>query len=1246
MGIMSVQVGLLGPFSVSQDGRVAGPWPRPTARRLCQFVLVSSGRRVSRDLVSEELFGDLDPRAAARAVSKALSMARAGLAALNDPLLDADLTHIWAAPGLTIDAEVHEAALRAALDIRPGNERDRQLAAALKDERELLADEPYAAWAMAPRDRLETLRQTARLTLARDRSMGAGLSGRDAVTEAWRDCFEHDPGCEEAAIALMRARPGREQAALIFERCAAALDELGLKPSAPLEDALAAAAADAPRTAAAAAPEELRTVTVLSAEVSAAGLGLESLRELVASSLAAVIGEVESLGGSVTSVSGNGLQAVFGAPSAHEDDPERALRAAFRALAGTNATNATKRRAVRIGIETGTAILGSIGGGSRVEYAPVGDVVSTATTLQALASAGQALIGPVTRAAAGQLFTWTGSVDLPGGITGVYLGSPRPGARGRPLGLGGSGPLAGRRDELGDLDAAFGDAARGDGSVAIVTGEPGLGKTRLVEEFHKRLVAGRGRPPLWLEGRGTSYASSTPYSLYQQLLAYVCGVTPDLPESVVRPALERMLTRIKGSDDLFPPLARMMGLPAGAAMGRKTPREIHRATFAAWERLMTGLLAISPAILVLEDLHWADPTSRQLTEQLAGLTAHRPLLMIITTRPHPEGMPGFSIDGATDIRLRPLAEDAERALASSLVGPGATPDILDAVLTNVDGNPLFLEERLSSLLETGALVRENGALRLNSGMPSGVPQVLERLVRSRVDRLSPAARDVVRHACVLGFEFPLSLLAAVCAVEGPLDPVLDELRAKDILHDVDGLPESAFRFRHALIQEATYSGLPRAERRLLHGRAAWALEAAYDGRIEDVAALLGRHFAAAGEPGRAVTYLEMAGDQATSAFANDEAIAAYRSAMAIVDERPASDAGAAVDLRAKLANVLWRIGRWEQAREAFEEAIGLPDNGDTLRTAHLWTRLGRLEMAYGRYEAAEKAFDTAEVLLGDDRGEEWLEMMVDGRASLYGVNGHPERALAALETVRPVLETIGSPGRKFSYYSNLVFGRTRLAGNRVEEQDITDIRRALAAARLTGEEKDAGYATYFLGWVLWLHGDLDGSEELQRQALEMAERIGESLLIWDAVLGLARNGLRRHDTDAVRDFGGRALAIATATGTSWQLAEARSCLAWLAWREQRPEYVLALADEIADDDKHLYGWIYLWPLLAIQLDSGRLDDAVAAARALLDPERHRLPDVLRSPLNEAIAAWESGHQVLVAERLAATITLAQEHRYA
>ena len=250
-GGLTVQVRLLGPFSVVSGGRAAGPWPRPSARRLCQLVLVSPGRRVSRDLACEELFPGLDPRAAARSVSKALSMARATLAELGQPaaaLLAADLNHIWASPAAEVDAEEHEQALRAALAMDPGHERDGRLAAALAARGELLADEPYADWALRPRERLETLRQEARLALARDRAKGAGDSRPEAVLAAWAACFEHDPAAEEAAGALIAAyfaHGHRDLAVRAFERCRAALAELGLGLSPWLEEVYATAALEA-----------------------------------------------------------------------------------------------------------------------------------------------------------------------------------------------------------------------------------------------------------------------------------------------------------------------------------------------------------------------------------------------------------------------------------------------------------------------------------------------------------------------------------------------------------------------------------------------------------------------------------------------------------------------------------------------------------------------------------------------------------------------------------------------------------------------------------------------------------------------------------------------------------------------------------------------------------------------------------------------------------------------------------------
>ena len=1243
---MAVRVRLLGPFSVVSGSRAAGPWPRPSARRLCQLVLVSPGRRVSRDLACEELFGDLDPRAAARSVSKALSMARAALAGLGEPaasLLEADLNHIWAVPAIEVDATEHEQALRAALALGPGHERDGLLATALADDGELLADEPYADWALRPRDRLEALRQEARLALARDRAKGAGRA--EAVLAAWAACAEHDPASEEAAAALVRgyfAEGHRELAVRAYERCRAALGELGLALSPWLEEVYATAAFEAapPRTPAPA-REELRTVSVLAAEVAVDGLDPadpEERRDVTGRCLAAVIAEVEALGGTVTSVSGGGLQAMFGAPEAHEDDPERAARAAFRAL---SAVAAIDGGTLRIGVETGPAVLGPIGGGARVEYGAVGEVVGQAAALQALARPDSALVGPVTRAAAGHLFAWGDEVPNPGPGPATYLGAPMPRIAGHRLRPG--GPLVGRQPELAALGTALREAARGHGSVVLLTGEPGLGKTRLVQECRRRAARGTR----WLEGSSASYASSTPYGLYQQLLANWAGVTPDQPAAVTGPALERVLSAVRAGD-LFPLLARMMGLPPGAALGRMGPGELQKQTFAAWRTLTSRLVAAGPAIVVLEDLHWADPTSLRLTFDLARLAAGRRLLILATSRP--EAAPALESLDARRLTLEPLAGAAEEELARSLMGDGTSREVLDAVLARADGNPLFLEERLSSLLETRALVREHGAWRLGQAAGAQVPQALERLVRSRVDRLSPAARDAVRPASVLGTEFPLSLLAAVYATGEPLGPALDELRAKDFLHEVAGRAEPVYRFRHALIQEATYNGLLRAERRLLHGRAAWALEAAAEGRTDEVAAVLGRHFAAAGEPDRALRYYELAGDHATASFANDEAVASFRAALAI-----AGEGEAAVGLQAKLANVLWRTGRRGQAREAFQAGLRAVPAGDTLRRAHLLTRLGRLEVSDGHYEAAWAAYDAAEDLLGGDPEEmdaatveEWLELMVDGRACQYTTEHQPEQALATLDAARLVIDR-GSAVRKHGYYFHLALARVAQNRFRVDETDLDNARRSLAAA-LDAEEKDVGYATFFLARFLLLHGDVAEARDHLEHSLAMAERIGETVLFGHSLLGLAMAALRRHDTAALRALVPRVLAEAESMAIPDYLAGAKACLAWLAWQDRQPDDVIKLAEEIATlmtgaPDMGLYfGPVHLWPLAAVHLAAGHLAEAVAATRRLKD--YMQLPADLEAALTAASQAWDQGQPELARASLTAALDLARDLGYA
>ena len=245
-----VRVHLLGPFSISLGGagsRTAtaiGPWPRPSAKRLCELVFVSPGHRVGRELACEALFHDLGAAAAARALSKALSMARRVLVGLGHPgaeLLQADLAHVWAAPDvpLEVDLERHEQALRAALAMGPGRGRDDGLVLALAAEGVVLEDEPYADWAEGPRQRVNGLRRAGRLELARDRTRGAGRSGPAEVVQAWEACLSLDPACEEAAAALMRAYAAQGLRHLVvrtYERCRVALEDLGLRISPALEE--------------------------------------------------------------------------------------------------------------------------------------------------------------------------------------------------------------------------------------------------------------------------------------------------------------------------------------------------------------------------------------------------------------------------------------------------------------------------------------------------------------------------------------------------------------------------------------------------------------------------------------------------------------------------------------------------------------------------------------------------------------------------------------------------------------------------------------------------------------------------------------------------------------------------------------------------------------------------------------------------------------------------------------------------
>ena len=700
--------------------------------------------------------------------------------------------------------------------------------------------------------------------------------------------------------------------------------------------------------------EERRFVTALFADVVgstalAEHLEPEELKLVVGDAIARIVGAVEAFGGTVKDLAGDGVLALFGAPVAHEDDPERALLSASRIVEEMDEFAGEVRRSwgidgfgVRIGVESGPVIVGAVGAGSRVEYGAVGDAVNVAARLQSHADPGTVLVGDETASRVRSLFGWGEVQQLElkgkaGSVAARRMIGPTA-APGRLRGLDGvQSPLVGRARELAHLQELTEGALAGAGAIVFVTGEPGIGKSRLLSEFRAAFEAGaarRGRP-LWIEGKCVSYGESMTYWPFRDLVRSWIGVAADEPEMRVRIALRRGIDRLFGdrAAEHYPYLAAMLGLSlepdAQTRIAELSPESLQYRTFEVVRHWLQRLAEDGPVAVALEDLHWADATSLQLLQRLLPDTESEALLLVLTLRQERDH-PAWRLkeDAArelphrtSELALEALSGDAGRDLLHALVGEGTLPeDVERRILEHAEGNPFFLEELVRSLVDSGSLVRDGEAWRFDHETDVEIPPTVEKVILARIDRLDAQPRDVLTAASVLGREFGLPLLQAVSG-NGDVRDSLSALMRLDLLREARRWPEPEYRFKHALIQEAAYRTLVVDERRSLHAKAATWLEMRYVDREDEVAGLLAHHWLAAADQDKAVAYLTKAGDRARQEYALDEAIASYRELLPLLGERGEQDAIALVLF--KLALAFHRSLRFAEANEMYQRAFDL-----------------------------------------------------------------------------------------------------------------------------------------------------------------------------------------------------------------------------------------------------------------------------------------------------------------------------------
>jgi class 3 adenylate cyclase len=497
--------------------------------------------------------------------------------------------------------------------------------------------------------------------------------------------------------------------------------------------------------------------------------------------------------GTIAQLQGDAMLAFFGAPVAHEDDPDRAIRAALDMVSATDEFARQLKAArgidfrIRAGLNTGPVIVGNVGSDLRYEYTALGDAVNVAARVQTSAEPGTVVVSAGTQRFVTDAFDFDdlGQVELKGKSEPVQLFRvvglrAVPGRRRGLESVGLSSPLVGRAAELQTLLGLFSVVGAGRGRVAVLIGEPGIGKTRLLAELRAAIGAGTAgeadAKARWIEGKCVSYGRTLPYHLVFDIVRSMLGLSVGATEAETREKLESRTGELLGDEasDVIPYFAHLLGLPLSsteADLAQRDPEALQGRYVAAIHRVVRALAASAPVVLVCEDIHWADKASVELMLQLLPLLTPQPVLLILCGRAETD-TPGWRLvshsqatlgDAMTEIRLQPLTEADSRTLVANLLEIESLPDeVRNQILKRAEGNPFFVEEVIRMLIERGAIVRSGDKWLANDTIIGiEIPETLHSLLLARIDQLSDDAKRSLRVASVIGRQFPVRVLERV-----------------------------------------------------------------------------------------------------------------------------------------------------------------------------------------------------------------------------------------------------------------------------------------------------------------------------------------------------------------------------------------------------------------------------------------------------------------------------------------------------
>ena len=908
---------------------------------------------------------------------------------------------------------------------------------------------------------------------------------------------------------------------------------------------------------------------------------------------------IERHGGTVEKFVGDAVMAVFGAPVAHEDDAERAVRAGLRileAIEELNAQDASLALQVRVGINTGEAVVALGARPEEGEGIVTGDVVNTASRLQGVAPVGGVAVSEQTYRQTERIFDYERleSVAVKGKAEPLVLYRPvAVRARfGSEVTRSHATPLVGRELETPLLIGTFERSAQQRScQLVTVVGEPGVGKSRLCRELFQHIEELPGLVR-WRQGRCLPYGDGIAFWALGEIVKAECGILESDSLDAVRAKLERAVP--EDAQDRPWLLARL-----GPLVGLSGEPAAQEESFTAWRRFCEGLAADEPTVLVFEDLHWADPALLAFLEHLADWAEGVPLLVLCTARPElHEQHAGWAggLRNATTINLAPLSDEETARLVSSLLERTVLPaQTQQALLERAGGNPLYAEEFVRLLADRGEL-----------GVETAVPESVQALIAARLDTLSADRKSLLQDAAVLGKVFWAGALATMGErAPGEVEQALHELARKELVRPArtsSMAGEAEYGFWHALIRDVAYGQIPRAGRAERHRQAAAWIEDKAGERAEDLADLLAHHYLSAlrlaqavgqGEDSelrqRAVRYLGLAGERALGLDVEQ----AERNLARALDQAAADDPQRP-RLLERWARALQQQGRLREAQDALQQALTQQrEQGDQLATGRSLTTLSLVLALLGDPRQTETLTEALQLLEAEPPGPELVDAYTQ-QARAHSFAGSYAEVIGAADQARALADRLGLPQP-----AEALGRRGQARASLGEPEGVEEMRQALSLAIEQGKGREAGVLYNNLAFVAGLYQGPQASLTVTAEGIEFARQRGISQVAEFMVAGraslLAETGqIEQVLTDAAR------LADQLEQAGDVGFVDPRSLQLRLLAEQGRQQQ--------APDPQ---------PMLKAARDSGQpqlLAEAVAAAAPVLNAQAH--PERARTLLAE------------------------------